>query len=51
MVAKRRREQNARRALAMASRAYLLSVGRIVGEGDAQVLARDSALVRSYPGL
>jgi branched-chain amino acid transport system ATP-binding protein len=44
-------EQNARRALAMASRAYLLSVGRIVGEGDAQGLARDNALVRSYLGL
>lgn len=44
-------EQNARRALAMASRAYLLSVGRIVGEGDAQPLARDNALVRSYLGL
>jgi branched-chain amino acid transport system ATP-binding protein len=44
-------EQNARRALAMASRAYLLSVGRIVGEGDAQPLAHDNALVRSYLGL
>jgi len=44
-------EQNARRALAMASRAYLLSVGRIVGEGEAQALARDNALVRSYLGL
>ena len=44
-------EQNARRALAMASRAYLLSVGRIVGEGEAQRLARDNALVRSYLGL
>ena len=44
-------EQNARRALAMASRAYLLSVGRIVGEGDAPVLACDSARVRSYLGL
>jgi branched-chain amino acid transport system ATP-binding protein len=44
-------EQNARRALAMASRAYLLSTGRIVGEGDAQSLARDNALVRSYLGL
>lgn len=44
-------EQNARRALAMASRAYLLSVGRIVGEGEAQTLARDNALVRSYLGL
>ena len=44
-------EQNARRALGMANRAYLLSVGRIVGEGEAQALARDNALVRSYLGL
>ncbi len=44
-------EQNARRALAMASRAYLLSLGRIVGEGEAQMLARDSAVARSYLGL
>jgi branched-chain amino acid transport system ATP-binding protein len=44
-------EQNARRALAMAKRAYLLSVGRIVGAGEAQALARDNALVRSYLGL
>jgi branched-chain amino acid transport system ATP-binding protein len=44
-------EQNARRALAMASRAYLLSLGRIVGEGEAKLLARDSAVARSYLGL
>jgi ABC-type branched-subunit amino acid transport system ATPase component len=44
-------EQNARRALAMASRAYLLALGRIVGEGEAQMLARDSAVARSYLGL
>jgi len=44
-------EQNARRALAMASRAYLLALGRIVGEGEAQALARDSAVARSYLGL
>src|SRR5438874_2150991 len=44
-------EQNARRALAMASRAYLLALGRIVGEGDAKALARDSAVARSYLGL
>jgi len=44
-------EQNARRALAMASRAYLLSLGRIVGEGEAAMLARDSAVARSYLGL
>jgi branched-chain amino acid transport system ATP-binding protein len=44
-------EQNARRALAMASRAYLLALGRIVGEGEAGQLARDSAVARSYLGL
>jgi ABC-type branched-subunit amino acid transport system ATPase component len=42
-------EQNARRAPALASRAYLLALGRIVGEGEAQ--ARDSAVARSYLGL
>jgi branched-chain amino acid transport system ATP-binding protein len=44
-------EQNARRALALASRAYLLSLGRIVGQGDAATLTHDSALARSYLGL
>jgi ABC-type branched-subunit amino acid transport system ATPase component len=44
-------EQNARRALALASRAYLLSLGRIVGHGDAATLMHDSALARSYLGL
>ena len=44
-------EQNARRALKMANRAYLLSLGRIVGEGSAQSLARDKAVAESYLGL
>jgi branched-chain amino acid transport system ATP-binding protein len=44
-------EQNARRALALADRAYLLALGRIVGEGDAAGLASDSAVARSYLGL
>jgi branched-chain amino acid transport system ATP-binding protein len=44
-------EQNARRALALADRAYLLSLGRIVGEGPSKVLAHDSAVARSYLGL
>jgi branched-chain amino acid transport system ATP-binding protein len=44
-------EQNARRALALAGRAYLLSLGRIVGEGDAKSLASDSAVAQSYLGL
>jgi len=44
-------EQNARRALKMANRAYLLALGRIVGEGGAQALAQDKAVAESYLGL
>jgi len=44
-------EQNARRALKMADRGYLLSLGRIVGEGSAKSLARDKAVAESYLGL
>jgi ABC-type branched-subunit amino acid transport system ATPase component len=44
-------EQNARRALKMASRAYLLSLGRIVGEGDSTSLAHDKAVAETYLGL
>jgi ABC-type branched-subunit amino acid transport system ATPase component len=44
-------EQNARRALKMASRAYLLSLGRIVGEGDSASLAHDKAVAEIYLGL
>jgi len=44
-------EQNARRALMMANRAYLLSLGRIVGEGDARSLAKDRAVAESYLGM
>ena len=44
-------EQNARRALTLAERAYLLALGRIVGEGEADKLADDSAVARSYLGL
>jgi branched-chain amino acid transport system ATP-binding protein len=44
-------EQNARRALKMANRAYLLSLGRIVGEGSAKALAQDKAVAESYLGL
>jgi len=43
-------EQSARRALALAERAYLLSMGRIVAEGDARTFARDSFVARSYLG-
>ena len=44
-------EQNARRALKMADRAYLLSLGRIVGEGAATALVQDKAVAESYLGL
>jgi len=44
-------EQNARRALKMASRAYLLSLGRIVGEGDSASLAQDRAVAETYLGF
>jgi ABC-type branched-subunit amino acid transport system ATPase component len=44
-------EQNARRALAMAGRGYLLALGRIVGEGEAKALANDKAVAESYLGL
>jgi ABC-type branched-subunit amino acid transport system ATPase component len=44
-------EQNARRALKMADRGYLLSLGRIVGEGSASSLAQDKAVAESYLGL
>jgi branched-chain amino acid transport system ATP-binding protein len=44
-------EQNARRALKMADRAYLLSLGRIVGEGSAAAIAQDKAVAEAYLGL
>jgi ABC-type branched-subunit amino acid transport system ATPase component len=44
-------EQSARRALAFAQRAYLLSMGRIVAEGDARIFANDNLVARSYLGL
>jgi ABC-type branched-subunit amino acid transport system ATPase component len=44
-------EQNARRALKMADRGYLLALGRIVGEGGAKALAQDKAVAESYLGL
>jgi branched-chain amino acid transport system ATP-binding protein len=44
-------EQNARRALKMADRAYLLELGRIVGEGTGESLAQDNAVAKSYLGL
>ncbi|GAA0470402.1 ABC transporter ATP-binding protein [Paractinoplanes deccanensis] len=43
-------EQNARLALSLCSRAYVLEAGRIVLDGDAPVLARDERLTAAYLG-
>jgi branched-chain amino acid transport system ATP-binding protein len=43
-------EQNARMALKLAKRAYLLEVGYIVVEGDAQELANDERVKKAYLG-
>ena len=43
-------EQNARQALAIADRGYLLENGRIVGEGSSEGLRDDPAVRRAYLG-
>ncbi|HEV2217674.1 MAG TPA: ABC transporter ATP-binding protein [Candidatus Dormibacteraeota bacterium] len=43
-------EQNARQALAIAQRAYVIEVGRVVLEGDASELARDERVQKAYLG-
>jgi branched-chain amino acid transport system ATP-binding protein len=43
-------EQNARQALALADRAYVLETGRIVLEGPAAELARDPRVQNAYLG-
>jgi branched-chain amino acid transport system ATP-binding protein len=43
-------EQNARRCLKLADRAYLLANGRIVGQGDAAALIADPAVAAAYLG-
>jgi branched-chain amino acid transport system ATP-binding protein len=43
-------EQNARMALRLAKRAYLLEVGYIVVEGEASELARDERVKKAYLG-
>ena len=43
-------EQNANLALKIAHRAYLLETGRVAAEGDAQKLASDESIRRSYLG-
>jgi branched-chain amino acid transport system ATP-binding protein len=43
-------EQNARMALALADRAYILEVGRVVMEGPAQEMARNDVVRKAYLG-
>jgi branched-chain amino acid transport system ATP-binding protein len=44
-------EQNARKALALAQRGYVLEGGRIVLEGPAEELARSPAVIDAYLGV
>ena len=43
-------EQNAKKALSIANRAYVLETGRIVKEDDAQALFHDEAIKKAYLG-
>ncbi|MDO4285622.1 MAG: ABC transporter ATP-binding protein [Eubacteriales bacterium] len=43
-------EQNARKALSIANRAYVLETGRIVGSGQASDLLNDPAIKKAYLG-
>lgn len=43
-------EQNAKKALAVADRAYVLETGRIVQSGDAKVLMNDESIKKAYLG-
>jgi branched-chain amino acid transport system ATP-binding protein len=43
-------EQNATLALSVASRAYVLEIGRVVLEGDARLVARNEGVKRAYLG-
>ncbi|HEY8284803.1 MAG TPA: ABC transporter ATP-binding protein, partial [Chloroflexota bacterium] len=43
-------EQNARAALRLASRAYVLDTGAITAEGPSEALLRDPRLLASYLG-
>jgi len=44
-------EQNARQALELAHRAYILEQGRIAGTGLAQELLRDDRVQQAYLGI
>jgi branched-chain amino acid transport system ATP-binding protein len=44
-------EQNARRALEIATRAYVMQTGSLVVEGPAAELAQDDTVRRAYLGI
>jgi branched-chain amino acid transport system ATP-binding protein len=43
-------EQNVKQTLSIADRGYVLSQGRVVAEGNAEALSRDSEVQRAYFG-
>jgi branched-chain amino acid transport system ATP-binding protein len=43
-------EQNAKAALKLADRGYVLETGEIVMDGDAEVLSKDESIVKAYLG-
>lgn len=43
-------EQNAKKALSIANRAYVLETGKIVNEGDARALLDDESIKKAYLG-
>ena len=43
-------EQNAKKALAIADRAYVLETGKIALEGKADVLMNDDSIKKAYLG-
>ena len=43
-------EQNAKKALSIANRAYVLETGKIILEGDAKVLMNDESVKKAYLG-
>ena len=43
-------EQNAKKALSIADRAYVLETGKIVLEGDAKELMSDESVKKAYLG-
>jgi branched-chain amino acid transport system ATP-binding protein len=44
-------EQNAKRALALAQRAYIIEQGRVAGEGSGQSLLNDPQVQQAYLGV